>query len=764
MINILTLGKYQQHLLDIQSANYKYNVLMNSLDYINAIVKSGEFEFLPISQDVNDIYTNNNYFYEYLESKILFIDNPVLQAIKNRVIPQIIYRFNNYSYFIRINSNDYIVSSHNTPSTYRLIRAKSTVAFRDIIIDYEDPTLMQDLIDKTGMTFSQIHLNIISKTKTLSDTYYKGYNKLNVEALLNGIYDPDWSFIIHDDLYMNLNAIYSQFFSNISDYSMYSVVYNNFKIDTLNPSNYVKVCFNKELRTDLSYKMAYFYIMPMYNFARICVPQILTSIKRATNSLIPTELSTQFLKITEISNIEQSLKDFILANIFNNMRFNESYITDIRQSIDLSGLTLLFNNYIDKLSKNHFSKCLNTLYREYIQEFAYLLMTYGRTNGLVNFNAPESIYKNMIYATQEIEVAEDSRVIDLLNTEEVPEIFFKYSNQTYFIRINKTNYKISYGLMPKTFENITSRLTAEAGYNKKLANMLLDRNSENIFEKTGYPLELLLVKIEETSSFAPPEIQTTIQKNSISKTLNNDILKRTSDVRSLVTITYKFRKDPLHFINSNLAAFSDWTDLILDTQYDNIDYIKPLSEKDIKTIIGSIDINVDKLEEFINSTWIDHFIDSKLIDLNVYAYVGELVNEFSKTEQFKKYILKTVIEPTAAVLKTQAPKLYKEIYQNIDSVINYLKYLLVNQIVDTSDLANKYRNLLIGRPFSNFNTEILKDLVSSFKNIDDVIMKEYQNESVKFVTSMAVLSLLDDYIDGFRLEKKFGKKSDYFRS
>ena len=766
MIDIALLGKYQQHLLDVQSANYKYNVLMNSLDYINAIVKSGEFEFLPISQDVNDIYTNNNYFYNYLESKIIFVDNLVLQLLKNRVTPQIIYKFNNNSYFIKINNQNYIIKRHTTPSTFKLIQDKCTVIFRDILIDYSSPTLMLDLINKTGMTFVEIH-EIISNTITLADSYYKGYNKLNVEALLSGIYDPDWSYIIHDELYTNLNNIYSKFFSDISDYSMYSVVYNNFKINTLNPSNYLKVCFDKERRVDnneLEYKIAYFYILPMYNFSKLLTPQILTTIKKSIISSISTQLSTQFLKINDISNIEELLKDFILANIFNNMRFNDSYISDIRNSINLSGLTTLFNSYIDRLSVNDFSKCLNNLYKEYIQEFSYLLMTYGRKYELIKFNAPASIYKNLIYATEEVVNNEDPTVINLLNAKELPELFFKYSESVYFIRIKHINFRISRTLMPVTFDNITTRLNSESDYNKRLRKLMVDENSKDILYKTGYTLDLLKIKVENTQQFTPPDIQTTIQKNSVYKTLNQDILKRVNDVRSLVTITYKYREDPLQFINSNLAAFSDWTDLILDTQYDNIDYIKPLTENDIKTIIGSIEFDTEKLLSFINSDWIGYFIESKLIDLNVYSYIGSLIDDFSKTDQFKKYILKDVIEPLAKILKTQSPKLYKEIYQNIDSVINYLKYLLVIQITDTSDLANKYRNLILSHSYSDFNNEILSDIIFSFKNVDSVLMEEYQNESVKFVTSMSVLSFLDDYIDGFRIMKKFGKKSDYFRT
>lgn len=766
MIDIALLGKYQQHLLDVQSANYKYNVLMNSLDYINAIVKSGEFDFLPISQDVNDIYTNNNYFYNYLESKIVFVDNVVLQLLKNRVTPQIIYKFNNNSYFIKINNQNYIIKRHTTPSTFRLIQDKCTVIFRDILIDYSSPTLMLDLINKAGMTFVEIH-EIIFNTITLADSYYKGYNKLNVEALLSGIYDPDWSYIIHDELYTNLNNIYSKFFSDISDYSMYSVVYNNFKINTLNPSNYLKVCFDKERRVDnneLEYKMAYFYILPMYNFSKLLTPQILTTIKKSITSSISTQLSTQFLKINDISNIEELLKDFILANIFNNMRFNDSYIVDIRNSINLSGLTTLFNSYIDRLSVNNFSKCLNNLYKEYIQEFSYLLMTYGRKYELIKFNAPESIYKNLIYATQEVVNNEDPTVINLLNAKELPELFFKYSESVYFIRIKHINFRISRTLMPVTFDNITTRLNSESDYNKRLRKLMVDENSEDIIYKTGYTLDLLKIKVENTQQFTPPDIQTTIQKNSVYKTLNQDILKRVNDVRSLVTITYKYREDPLQFINSNLAAFSDWTDLILDSQYDNIDYIKPLTENDIKTIIGSIEFDTEKLLSFINSDWIGYFIESKLIDLNVYSYIGSLVDDFSKTNQFKKYILKDIIEPLAKILKTQSPKLYKEIYQNIDNVINYLKYLLVIQTADTSDLANKYRNVIISHSYSDFNNEILSDIIFSFKNVDSILMEEYQNESVKFVTSMSVLSFLDDYIDGFRIMKKFGKKSDYFRS
>jgi hypothetical protein len=776
MIDIQLLGKYQQHLLDVQSANYKYNVLINSLDYINAIVKSGEFEFLPISQDVNDIYTNNNYFYNYLESKIFFVDNVVLQLLKNRVVPTFVYKFNsNLDYFIKINNINYIISKNSTLSTHKLLQAKCATIFKDITVDYTSKTLMDDLIEKTGMAFIEIH-ELISITNTLTNIHYKGYNKLNIGGLLGGIYDPDWRYIIHDELYTNLNNIYSKFFSDISDYSIYSIIYNNFKINTLNPSNYLKVCFDKDYRAnELKYKMAYFYILPMYNFSKLIVPQLLTSIKRTISSHISTHLSSQYLKINDIGNIENLLKDFILANIFNNMRFNDYYIMDIRDSIDLTGLITLFNNYVDKLSNNNFSKCLSNLYNEYIQEFAYLLMTYGRENGLIKFNIPEDIYKNSIYAVENVLNNEDNTVIDLLNQEIVPEIFFEYilknedsiseSNSTvYFLRINNVNYKLLRKFMPETFNNITTRLTAETGYNKLLSDIKLTEQSQDIFKKTKYHLDDLIAEVNNTNFFVPPDVSTTIQKNSIYKTLNQDILRRTNDIRSLVTITYKYRDDPLQFINSNLAAFSDWTNLILDTQYDNIDYIKPLTENDIKIIIGSIEFDTEKLLTFINSDWIGYFIESKLIDLNVYSYIGSLVDDFSKTDQFKKYILKDLIEPTAAVLKTQSPKLYKEIYQNIDNIINYLKYLLVVQTTDTSDLANKYRNLLLANSISNFKNEILLDIISSFRNVDSILMKEYQNDSTKFITSMAVLSFLDDYIDGFRLVKKFGKKSDYFRS
>jgi hypothetical protein len=187
MIDLEILAKYQQRLLDINSANYKFDILQNSINYIDKLVLNGEFDFLPLSDDVDGIYSKNNYFYDFLENKL-----------------------------------------------------------------------------------SKLNANQVS---------YNGYNKLNIEALLHKIVKPETEYIIHDDMYSNLSIIYKQYFSNLSEHSIYSIFHNNFKVDTINISNYLKVCFNKE-QLEFDYRIAQFYIAPMYEFSKMCTSQILTSIKK----------------------------------------------------------------------------------------------------------------------------------------------------------------------------------------------------------------------------------------------------------------------------------------------------------------------------------------------------------------------------------------------------------------------------------------------------------------------------------------------------
>lgn len=673
MIDTDVLNKYQQRLLNINSANYKYSILQRSIDYINKLLDNGDFDFLGISDDINDIYINNNYFYDFLENRM------------------------SKKGLVRNNEN------------------------------------------------------------------YSGYNRLNIEALLHKIIKIDPSYIIHDEMYSNLNTIYRKFFSNLSEFSIYSLFHNNFKVDTLNLSNYLKVCFDKE-SINYDYKIAAFYILPMYDFSKICTSQILTSIKKHSYSKLINDFSNNILYLTNINEFNENLSTFIIKNIFNNYDFNDSYKNLVINSVKIDKLLTLFNEYVSTLSKNNIVKAVNNIYYDFIQDFAYTLITTGRAREIIKFNTPNTLYTNLIFAVQESETKETQYIIDLLKTQTVPEILFKVNDNVYFIRINGYEYKISRNLTNETFLYIHNIVNTQHPNTYESTLQIIHDNFTRIYnsipnyEKYNgrvYTKHDLQRKIDTTQFFTPVDEVILTEKNSIYKTLNNDIIKRLDDLKSIITITYNYREEPLQFINSTLAVFSDWTDLILSTQYDNIDYINTFSNSNISEIIKSIEFDNNKLVEFINNEFMDYYMNSKVIELNFYRYFGELVNDFIKTAKFKDFIINEFIEPIAIALKTRSPKLYREIYQNIDNVINYIKFLLIQKLYNSLDLQSRYRDIVKDTVISNFDNIMLSDLITRFRTLDSVSFNRYRRDTIKFVTSMAVLFLLDKYIDGFRLIKKY---------
>jgi len=670
MIDLEILAKYQQRLLDINSANYKFDILQNSINYIDKLVLNGEFDFLPLSDDVDGIYSKNNYFYDFLENKL-----------------------------------------------------------------------------------SKLNANQVS---------YTGYNKLNIEALLHKIVKPETEYIIHDDMYSNLSIIYKQYFSNLSEHSIYSIFHNNFKVDTINISNYLKVCFNKE-QLEFDYRIAQFYIAPMYEFSKMCTSQILTSIKKESYTDLLNTFSNSVLYLNNIDGFNGKLSEFINKNIFNNYDFNDSYKDIITNSVKIDNLLGLFNDYISILSKNNLFKVVNNIYYDFVQEFAYILMTHGRQEGIVTFNTPEDIYTNLIFAVRKIVNAESQYIIDLLKNKVIPEIIFPINHNVYFIRIDGHDFKISKTLTPLTFDYISYVLAFSSTRDKY--SILLQKLNELFYRiyngdtlslnKRVYTKYELEQKIKTTQFFSPDELLVVTEQNSIYKTLTQDVLKRMNDLKSIVTITYNYRDEPLQFINSTLAVFNDWTDLILKTQYNNTDYINACTDSDISTIIGSIDFDKDKLLEFINTEFVNRFSESKVIELNFYRYFGELVDDFIQTHTFKKFIINEFIEPIAISLKTRSPKLYKEIYQNIDNIINYVKFLLITKMYDSLDLHSVYRYIIKDIEISNFDNDKITEIIYRFKDLNSVSINKYKQDITKFTTSMAVLLLLDKYIDGFRIIKKF---------
>lgn len=556
------LGKYQRKILYVHSADYKWNVLLSSIDNINTLISNSEFNFLNISQSVNDLFLNNNYFYDYLENSITW---------------------------------------NNTSSNIRI-----------------------------------------------------GYNQLNVEALL---YNPSNELIIHDNIYIKLNDLYRNYFSNISELSIYAPIFNNFKIETINNSNYLKICYDEEYN-NFEYKLASFYHLPIYNLSKSLLSQIFTSIRKNTYPLTLNVITKSDLILSNLNDIDNKIANFILSNIFKETQFNSFYISNITNAVSekLDDLNLIFNNFIEtKIFNDYFISCINDIYTNYIEEYAYKLSTDYREREIVNFATPINTYQLM-------------------------------ANQ-------------------------------------------------------------ILIDTKKISA-------------------------RTIDLKSIITITYKYRNDTLQFINSNLAVFSDWTDLLINNQYDNIDYydsllkspfesdgedINVLHSKHINTIIKSITINKSLFLNEIKTNFINDFKNSKTIELTIYNHLAEIVASFINSAEFKSYIISDFIEPVALVCKTRFPKMYKELYENIDNIINYIKYLLTLKLYESSNLPEKYRNLILNTQIEieNFDEFLLDNIISRFYTVDSVSLKEYQNDIIKFITSMSTLLFFDRYIDNYRLIKKY---------
>ena len=539
---------YQKKILYSQSSNYRFNILQNSINVINTSIDNLEFSFFNISDEISELFKDNNYFYDFLETSI-------------------------------------------------------------------------KTFDKTNFK-------------------YIGYNSLVINALP---YQFKPTMYLNEKLYIDIVKLYKKYFSNMSKFSIYKPIYDGFIVDTTNPSNYLKMCFDEESNSIYTDNIPFFYRKPVLNLSRTLVFQIITSLRNETRQDLVDGFEPSIFNLSEncLSCINNDISNFIIKNIFKDINFNTYYKTEISNAININKLNDLFKNYVDLyIQKDNIITCSNKIFANYPQHFAYLLMTK---------------YKNDIKCVK-----------------------FNIANSNYYAKV-----------------------------------------LEGIFNE------------------------------------RDKIYAKRFELEGVVNLSFKFVNDHLQFINASLMSFNDWVDGLINNQIDNKDYIPVLSYNDISAIVKSINFDKELFIEDIEANFISDFLNSNTIELGVYEHVAKLVDVFIETSEFKNFILNELVIDLSTALQSRSPRAYKEIYNNIDNLISYIRYLLINKIIISSDLVNyfteKYSSI---DSIKNFRLSYLDGILTTFYDLNNILLKDYSDDVTRFTTSIATLLLLDGYIDKFRLNRK----------
>jgi hypothetical protein len=531
----------------------------------------------------------------------------------------------------------HILYTHSATYKYNLIQ-KSVNYFDNKVQNgdfrfFNIGSELESIYDSWNPSFDFLENELVKKSETDSNNIY-GYNSKIIDSLL---YNPPDNLIFHTDMFNFVDNIYRVYFSNLSDFEMYNVIYS-FDINPIhNSSNYLKTCFDTDIN-DYSFlpRTFFFHLNPLRLLAQPLLNQITTSIKKEIyNDVKVFDIKTN-LKVTDSNYFNDKISDFVINTIFNGTQFNDYYKQEISSSINMSEVEDLFNQFIDKfIPSNDFLKYSSSVFSEYVYDYVY------------------DLYIN------------------------------------------------------------------ESGITCDIPNK--------------FPLIINDIIQKQLSKF-----------------------KSNSEFRSIVSITYKYRNDKLQFINSTLMVFSMWLDLILENQKNDLNFKHYLSLNDVSEIFRSISVDNDKLINYINDSFMSNFINSKTIENVLYKYVNNIVSLFINSIEFKNYILYEMIPSLVNVLKTRSPILYSEIYDNIDNVKMYIKYLLIDHIIKTNNLQSSYRDILSNSPnVYNFDNFLLTNIVNNFYDSNLKTLVDTQSEYSKFITSISYLLFFDNYIDGFRLIKKY---------
>lgn len=259
---------------------------------------------------------------------------------------------------------------------------------KEPIIFFNIDSKLYNYYNNFNMYYNYLEKNIIKEIKN-GNVY--GYNKLNIDALFK---IKSNKYIIHDEIYNDLTFLYQNFFSNLSVFEMLYPLFNNFNFEyILNPSNYIKVLFDKEF----DYKM-FFYIKVLELMLFKISDQINTSI----NFNVYDDL------------IEYNIKNDLYINFFNNDKLNK-YIEEIildnkKLKISLKfNIIDLYNNFVDKNVNNIDTlKIFFSIEKDFVYDFLYNIYNldfiyYDKLDDVSNFveefilNEFLSIKNNNVY-------------------------------------------------------------------------------------------------------------------------------------------------------------------------------------------------------------------------------------------------------------------------------------------------------------------------------------------------------------------------------
>lgn len=216
------------------------------------------------------------------------------------------------------------------------------------------------------------------------------------------------------------------------------------------------------------------------------------------------------------------------------------------------------------------------------------------------------------------------------------------------------------------------------------------------------------------------------------------------DIYSIFTIAHNYSKDDIQFINSMLMTASLWLDYIINSR--DLKNTSHFSNSEIRDIVKSV--NIKSMEDFkqkLSNDFLQDLKNSKHIENVLISFYYQIISRFVSSKNFKEHILNLFIPSIAVTVRNKSKKLYLEIQElkNIDSIIEYIKFILLDYFINNNDLLNSYVNILgIDRFIFNIeHIDILKD-----EDIDF-----YKKEMNKFVISLSYIIFFDKYLEGFRL-------------
>jgi len=217
------------------------------------------------------------------------------------------------------------------------------------------------------------------------------------------------------------------------------------------------------------------------------------------------------------------------------------------------------------------------------------------------------------------------------------------------------------------------------------------------------------------------------EEENIKKKIFDWMLENTEYLKSLEIINYKYKLDPLFFINSFYVSHST----IVDTLINNVSNLIDINEYLSKIFITSD--NMTNLSDFISTNKI--IFNEEIIRYGCIIHFKKLISKFINSEEFLDWLLKTFYPTFIKTLNSIYP-INKDDYSYIDTLkflfnVIFIEDMILNKfapiyvdniILDFEDIVNNltYTPTSINSDFIKLitsifdNNKFLKEIISTF--------------------------------------------------